>query len=230
MLGYCTMAAERVRPVPDRRELAGLPGRRLTVTAGRWEARRLDRGVRRLRRAGVRRALAPEGFPHWDRLRAAGLEPVDPWPLLRRLAPALALAWLEGRGLSPERSAVALRGRSAAELAPAALALCPRVGALALSAPGGDELEGRLRREFGAAPLADRRDGRCALALHLAPGLPRGDEPVLELWPGAPPLRGLALSAPGLPAPLPCPAEQLLAALWAAGRLRAEEVEVRAAP
>lgn len=226
VLGYCAMTEERVRPAPERGELAGLPVLRLAVTSGRWEVRRLDRGASRLRRAGVRRVLAPEGFPHWDRLRAAGLEPVDPWPLLRRLAPSLALAWLEGGGLPPERSAVALRGRSAAELAPAALALCPRVGALILSAPGGEGLEGRLRQEFGAAPLADRRGGRCALALHFAPGLPRGEEPVLELWSGAPPLRGLALSAPGLPVPPPCPAGQLLAALWEAGRLRAEEIGV----
>ena len=91
---------------------------------------------------------------------------------------------------------------------------------------GGEGLEGRLRQEFGAAPLAARRGGRCALALHFAPGLPRGEEPVLELWSGAPPLRGLALSAPGLPVPPPCPAGQLLAALWEAGRLRAEEIGV----
>src|SRR5699024_9312565 len=84
LLGYCTMTDRRVRPVPDRRELAGLPVLQLEVTEGRWALRRLDRGGRRLRRAGVRRVLTPAGFPHWGRLRALGLEPVEPWGLLRR--------------------------------------------------------------------------------------------------------------------------------------------------
>ena len=229
MLGYCAMTDRRVRPVPDRRELAGLPVLQLEVTEGRWALRRLDRGGRRLRRAGVRRVLTPAGFPHWGRLRALGLEPVEPWGLLRRLAPTLALAWLESRGLPPERSTIALRARRSADLAPAALALCPRVGALVLSAPDGEELARKLRQEFGAAPLADRRDGRCALALHFAPGLDAGGEAVLPLYDGAPLPRELVLSAPGLPSPPPCPPERLLAALWEAGRLRAEEIEVQGA-
>ncbi len=226
MLGYCTMTDRRLRPAPERGMLGQLPVYRLEVTSGRWERRRLDQGVKLLRRAGVRRVLAPEDFPYWTRLKEHGLVPPEPWGLLRRLAPQLALAWLDGHGMQPERAAVALRGARAADLTPAALALCPLVGTLVLSAPDGEALARRLRAEFGAAPVEDRRDGGAALALHFAPDLPGGGEKTLSLYPGAPLPEGLVMSAQGLPGGAVCPPELLLAALWEAGRLRPEEVRV----
>ena len=69
MLGYCTMTDRRLRPAPERGMLGQLPVYRLEVTSGRWERRRLDRGVKLLRRAGVRRVLAPAEFPYLERLK-----------------------------------------------------------------------------------------------------------------------------------------------------------------
>ena len=67
---------------------------------------RLEKAVRLLRRRGVGRVLAPEAFPHWDRLQKRGLRPVDPAPFLRAQGAQLALTALEHQGLAPRQSVV----------------------------------------------------------------------------------------------------------------------------
>ena len=129
--------------------------------AGRRPSRRaLERGARRLRRAGCRRVLAAPGFPAWALLRAAGLRPVDPGPLCAALAAPLALAWLAREGLAPERATVALAGgRVDRALFETAAALAPRVRALAVEVPREGEALLRLLeacppwRAHGAEPI-----------------------------------------------------------------------------
>jgi hypothetical protein len=223
MLGYCALTSARRPSRPERAALWGLSLWALEVTQGRWERQRLSRGAGRLARTGVRRVLAPADFPHWDVLEAAGLRRVEPAPLLRGLAPRLALGWLACRGLDPERGVVALRGSRSGELAAPAQALCPLVGGLVLSAPGSGSLARQLRANFG---LADRETGRADLALHFSPGLPDEGEPVLALWPGAPLPPGLTLSHPALSRGPACDPVPLLTALWEAGRLPLGEIVV----
>ena len=226
MLGYCVMTGERVKPLPQRGTLCTLPVLEVRVTDGRWAGRRLEKGLRELARAGVRRVLTPEDFPWWPRLRERGFTHPDPGGLLRRLAPGVALAWLDARGIPRRRAAVALRGNSAAALRPAALALCGQVGGLTLSAPGGDELEGELWRQFGAAVLPDGGKKGADLALVLTPGVPAGPAPALELYPGCGPPDGLTMDWEGLPPAGACPRDWLLAALWETGRLDPERVRL----
>ena len=130
--------------------LGQLPVYRLEVTSGRWERRRLDRGVKLLRRAGVRRVLAPAEFPYWERLKEHGLVPPEPWGLLRRLAPQLALAWLDSRGMRPERAAVALRGARASD---------PDAGRSGAVSSGGNA--GPVRSGRGGARPAAEGGVRC---------------------------------------------------------------------
>ena len=127
---------------------------------GRWEQRRLERAASLLRAQGVCRVLKVRGFEHWEMLRRWGLEPVEPLPLYRAMAPALVLAALERSGNSPERATVTLRGAAAkGDLTRTAQLLCPRVRRLIIDAPaGGRELAGRLYWEFGAGVAVGREE------------------------------------------------------------------------
>jgi len=190
---------------------------------GFWGRRRLRRAGRGLRRGGALRVLAP--FDLLPLLGGFGLRPVDPGPFLRAQAPALALAALERRGLSPDRCEVALRGvRADRDMARAAQALCPLVRGVIIDAPrGGAELARQLRREYGVAVLPPGERGQAALVF--PEGRPMGEEAALELFGLRPRLAGLTLSAPGLEGPdredLP-----LLSALWEGGKLGAGDVKI----
>ena len=206
---------------PHRTERWGLPVWQVQVRPGGWrEKGRLRAAARRLARHGVRRALAPPEFAHWALLREQGLRPVDPVPFLRFYAGELALAALARRGVPPRLGAVALRGRRAdRDMVRAAEFLCPRVRALAISAPqGGAELADWLRREYGVPVCPDGPEAGAAVCFDGAASAGGDWELILD---GVPRLAGLRPRA----ADLGVEGENLplLAALWETGRLNGLE-------
>ena len=212
---------------PQRALLYGLPVLRCQADPeGFWGERRLKRAGRSLCAGGAVRALVPAGFDRWPLLLKLGLRPVDPGAFLRAQAAPLAASLLERQGLAPDRATVALRGRRAdGEMLRAALALCPRVRRLTISAPqGGEELAAWLRREYGLPILP--ADAPAQAALLLQPGTEPEDAnpcPALTLFGPEPDLAGLRLSAPDL-APTDREDLPLLSALWEGGRLGPEQL------
>ena len=209
--------------------LYGLPVLRCQADPeGFWGERRLKRAGRSLCAGGAVRALVPAGFDRWPLLLKLGLRPVDPGAFLRAQAAPLAASLLERQGLAPDRATVALRGRRAdGEMLRAALALCPRVRRLTISAPqGGEELAAWLRREYGLPILP--ADAPAQAALLLQPGTEPEDAnpcPALTLFGPEPDLAGLRLSAPDL-APTDREDLPLLSALWEGGRLGPEQLKI----
>ena len=214
---------------PQRALLYGLPVLRCQADPeGFWGERRLKRAGRSLCAGGAVRALVPAGFDRWPLLLKLGLRPVDPGAFLRAQAAPLAASLLERQGLAPDRATVALRGRLAdGEMLRAALALCPRVRRLTISAPqGGEELAAWLRREYGLPILP--ADAPAQAALLLQPGTEPEDAnpcPALTLFGPEPDLAGLRLSAPDL-APTDREDLPLLSALWEGGRLGPEQLKI----
>ena len=214
---------------PQRALLYGLPVLRCQADPeGFWGERRLKRAGRSLCAGGAVRALVPAGFDRWPLLLKLGLRPVDPGAFLRAQAAPLAASLLERQGLAPDRATVALRGRRAdGEMLRAALALCPRVRRLTLSAPqGGEELAAWLRREYGLPILP--ADAPAQAALLLQPGTEPEDAnpcPALTLFGPEPDLAGLRFSAPDL-APTDREDLPLLSALWEGGRLGPEQLKI----
>lgn len=214
---------------PRRALLYGLPVLRCQADPeGFWGERRLKRAGRSLCAGGAVRALVPAGFDRWPLLLKLGLRPVDPGAFLRAQAAPLAASLLERQGLAPDRATVALRGRRAdGEMLRAALALCPRVRRLTISAPqGGEELAAWLRREYGLPILP--ADAPAQAALLLQPGTEPEDAnpcPALTLFGPEPDLAGLRLSAPNL-APTDREDLPLLSALWEGGRLGPEQLKI----
>ncbi len=214
---------------PRRALLYGLPVLRCQADPeGFWGERRLKRAGRSLCAGGAVRALVPAGFDRWPLLLKLGLRPVDPGAFLRAQAAPLAASLLERQGLAPDRATVALRGRRAdGEMLRAALALCPRVRRLTISAPqGGEELAAWLRREYGLPILP--ADAPAQAALLLQPGTEPEDAnpcPALTLFGPEPDLAGLRLSAPDL-APTDREDLPLLSALWEGGRLAPERLKI----
>lgn len=184
-------------------------------------ARRLERAAQAMHRAGIRRVLTSEQFPHWPRLLEAGLRPVDPEPFCQANAAGLVLAALAQNGVDPSGATVSLGGgRVTRALYHAAEALCPKVRYLALDLPDGGELAEHLRWEYGVAVLtrADMPD----VALRFAPGESRG-KTVLRLHGPQPDLSGLC---PVSNRPLPPELDRLslMALLWEMGDLPEERV------
>ena len=214
---------------PRRALLYGLPVLRCQADPeGFWGERRLKRAGRSLCAGGAVRALVPAGFDRWPLLLKLGLRPVDPGAFLRAQAAPLAASLLERQGLAPDRATVALRGRRAdGEMLRAALALCPRVRRLTISAPqGGEELAAWLRREYGLPILP--ADAPAQAALLLQPGTEPEDAnpcPALTLFGPEPDLAGLRLSAPDL-APTDREDLPLLSALWEGGRLTPGQLKI----
>ena len=214
---------------PRRALLYGLPVLRCqTDPEGFWGERRLKRAGRSLYSGGVVRALVPPGFDRCPLLLALGLRPMDPGPFLRAHAAPLTASLLERQGLAPDRATVALRGQRAdGAMLRAALALCPRVRRLTISAPpGGERLAAWLRREYGLPILP--ADAPAQAALLLQPGTEPEDAnpcPALTLFGPAPDLAGLRLAAPDL-AQEDREALPLLSALWEGGRLGPEQLKI----
>lgn len=211
---------ERGRVQPETVRVAGM--RVLCVRVkegGRGETRRLARGAKLLRRAGVRYMLEnAEGQPSLP-----GLPVVSALPLYRAVADRLVLERLGERGIVPERATVVLRGEYPdSELAAAARALCPRVRQVIVDTErGGDVLQRSLLRQFGVAvmPVQDRRDvvtvrfsGKsCAEELNLC---------------GEVDLAGLSVDAPQVVLPETLVRASTVCALWQAGLLELSQVRV----
>lgn len=230
MVGWLVPEVGRGRLRLEQIRVRGMPLLRAGVPMG-WSTRgglppAAAGGPRPCGRQGCAAILVPEGFAGWPQVVEEGLFPVDPVPLCRVLAPRLALAMLESRGVEPGQAAVLLRGRRVDRaLFETAHTLCPRVRTLALAVPdGGAELCVLLRQEYGAAVPETLGGMRADVAVDFAPVLP--DMPGnLVLCPPAPCLSGLELRArsaelPGVES-LP-----VLALLWEEGRLPLGEIEI----
>ena len=217
----------KVRTEPE--VVAGLPLLRADLCLPEnISERRLRRQLGRLRRIllrqGVRRVVFPDDFPYINML--PNLIPVEPLPLYRAAAHLLLLADLWRKGIPPARAAVRLSAPALCpELSAAAERLCPAVRRLIIDAPGGGELAARLYRSYGMPITPDGPADACA-----AFGPVKAESPgALRLYGTAPELRGLALAAPELTLPEDC-AQNLLAALWACGRVELERLAAVPAP
>lgn len=189
-----------------------------------------------LRRRGVRRAVFPKDYPHTALFARCGVAPEDDLALRMVCAPALTRAVMARLRLMPESARVALVSDVPSHaLSRAAGELSRTVRRLALCAPDGERLARALRWDCGASVSVVPPGGEIAasLAVSFAGAVPRGPGAVLCL---APKLRlvsarGTRMLAVRYAHVLPPQAEawehgQLLAALYAAGALRAEEITV----
>lgn len=206
----------------ERTQLLGLPVLRVSlVSGGYWEKHRLSRAARLLKRQGVHTVLMPKDFDRWDIFARQGLTGVNVLPLYRAMADKLVLAELKRRGVEPQKACVILRGEQVdADLARTARALCPRVRSVAIQTQwGAQHLSRELYWEFGAvAATGERGDVTVCFG---------GERQEGELGLCTQPeLLGLELQADGLTVPEELEWEPVLAALWQAGRLKAEQLYV----
>lgn len=229
MVGWIEWTHGR-KPVIARVMVQGLPLLRAELPRPRHGGTRAVRkGAKLLRREGCRRVLAQPGFAFWPELMQAGLQPVDPAPLLQAMAEPLALAGLQMKAIPASQATVALRGEWVSQpFLRCAERLCPAVRTLIISAPkGGEALRGHLWRQFGAPVLEGDTTVRADLALCFSPGWEREGEARLALYSGGLDLRGLCLCPrdavlPEGIAPLPA-----LTLLWEEGLLQPEALEIR---
>lgn len=214
----------------SRERMLGLPLLRGEVPGRTMTPRQVRRTARALRRAGVTRLLAPEGFPFWEEAAGQGLRPVETGELCRALAVPIAMAALDGDGIPHERASVVLYGeRVTRALRAAALELCPQVRQLLIEVPaGGERLQRELSWEFGLPVIEPAAVRSADLRLCFSSGgtdrIGRevdlsGDTPALgDYWFG---LQEKTL-------PTDAAALSLLAALWNSGRLERDEITVKA--
>lgn len=231
MIGYLTLPQGRtlrVKFFPER--ILDMPFLHAEVPEP-WKPWRLKRVAKTLRRKGVKRVLVPKGFEDWSILGAAGLGRVETGEFCRFLARPIALAALQSAGLCPEESTVVLRGeRVTRAMRMSALALCPAVKSLLISAPiGGAGLQSELHREYGVPALEDGPARRIDLALHFAPAAGGGNR-VVELSGPNPNLEAFSFELRGTTLPDDCQQLPLLAALWESGRLESGEIVVLPSP
>ena len=226
MVGRLVLVREKGRRPLEETELGPLRVLRAAVSGPEglapWRLRRrIRRAERALARAGAGRVILGADFPCGERLTL--LRPVDPLPLWRGAADALALGALEAEGVDRRRGRVALSApRLCAELERTAERLCPLVRGLLIDAPGGEDYARYLQARWGlpVTPPAAGADVTAAFG----PGGGRWGR-TLELYAGGT-LNGLALRAEGLELPEDC-ADQVLALLWERGELRRENLRCR---
>lgn len=166
--------------------------------------------AKKLRCAGVRQAVFPPDYPYADVFARRSIAVPPLAPLYCATAHAIVLCCMERMGLQPRRAEVMLAARQVSpELRSLAFRLCGEVRYVSLAVPwGGEELAQELRRSRGVAPrfrpdlivsFDGTEAGENALTL---------DEELQVEYDSALPGR-------------------LLAALFASGMLRAEELRVR---
>lgn len=195
--------------------------------------RRVASAARKFQRLGIRRVVLPEVFAYEALLARRDLEPVDTLTLRRELASELVRRGLEDRELSGGRVAVSSDTMSA-ELVRTVTELALRCRYVLLDVPfGGEELAGRLRREYGVSLLLapDRAQLEAAEALVLfAPrtDLRRDNPVVVEAYRGAAAPLPTLLLPPAMEEQLPagCCRTQLLAALRESGALRPGQISL----
>ncbi len=229
MVGQLAYVTDKGRARLEEGMLGPLPVLRWTVYEppglASWQLeRRLRRAERALIRAGAGRVVLGRDFPYGDRLTR--LRRVDPLPLWRWAAQALALGALEAEGLEPRRGRVALSApRLCSELERTAEGLCPQVRALLIDAPGGADYARYLQARFGLPVTPPAAGAQVTVAF--GPGGGRWGRSV-ELYEGGA-LGGLRLTAERVELPPDC-ADQVLALLWERGEVRPEELRVAWGP
>lgn len=210
-------------------------GPRTPETALGW---RVSSAARRMRRAGVTRAVLPDGFPCKAQLERQGIRPVSTLALRRRLAADWVRQSLAERGMSPGGARVAVSAaQMTGELVRTVTELSLRHRYVLLDVPyGAEELCRRLRREYGVSLLLgpDREQLEEADAVVLfdpRTDLRRRSGVTLPLYDEGAPMGGLSLP-PALEERLPEGAGrgQLLAALLETGALRPGQVTASASP
>lgn len=214
----------------SRERLLGLSLLRGEIPGSALTPRRVRRTARALRKAGVVRVLAPEGFPLWEEVLAQGLRPVETGELCRALAVPVALAALAGDEVPLRQASVTLQGdRVTRALRAAAMELCPQVRQLLVEVPaGGEELQRELNREFGLPVVEGGPERWTHLTLCFSPPGEGRRGRIVDLSGETPGLAEYRFNLregalPGDAAALP-----LLAALWASGRLERGDITVQA--
>lgn len=186
-----------------------------------------DRAARYLRRHGVKRAVFPAEYPYRERFVRRGIVPHGDAALRQEKAAELALYALEKAASSPGNARVALLATSpSGALEKTAFALVPRLRYLTICAPEADRLARMLRWDWGVSVHTLRRGAPVCADLAVV-----FDD---AEWPCVCPCLRLKRAAVRFSAPLPAESEiwergELIAALFAAGALRAEKIGVQMA-
>jgi len=191
--------------------------------------RRIAAAAKRLRRLGVNRLVLPEAFPYRKELERWGLEPVSTLSLRQALA-ADWVGWqLAERGITGARVAVSA-DRLTGEVVRTVTELVLRYRYVLLDLPyGGEELDRRLRREYGVSlllnPGPEQLEGADALLMFA----PRDccAPAALRLYDEGGAMPPLVLP-PTLEAKLPAGADrgQLLAVLRESGVIRPGQIGI----
>ncbi len=197
--------------------------------------RRVLAAAKRLHKAGVTRAVLPEGFPFREQLEKYGIRPVSTLSLRRALAADWVRAAMEEKGLSGGSAKLAVcAAQLTGELVRTVTELSLRNRYVLLDLPyGGEDLCRQLRREYGVSlllgPAREQVEGAEVLLLFdRREDLRRTNPVVLPLYEdeeaAVPPL---ALP-PALEEQLPAGADrgQMLAALREAGAVRPGQIAV----
>lgn len=193
----------------------------------------LLRAAKWLQKAGVRRCVFPEGLAENAAFLRRGIRPVEPLPLLRRLAAPWALCELKGRGVGESCTAAVAADRWSRDVEESVTALALRLRYAAVDCPGSERLARTLRGEYGVSlrsPTRERLEQAEALVLFAPrPELRQKNPVVLRLYPGGAQALPTLLAPPKTEADLPAGADRpaLLCALWQGGALRAEEIQVK---
>lgn len=198
-------------------------------TPERLLCRRIAAAGKRLRRLGVTRLVLPEDFPYRKELERWGLEAVSTVSLRQALATDWAAWQLAERGITGARVAVSA-DRLTGEVVRTVTELVLRYRYVLLDLPyGGEELDRRLRREYGVSLLLGPGQEQLEDADALLLFAPRDCcAPVaLRLYDEGFPMPPLALP-PTLEAKLPAGVNrgQLLAVLWESGVIRPGQIGI----
>lgn len=194
--------------------------------------RRCASAARLLKKADVGRAVLPLDAPCEEVFVRQGIRPVGDTALRRELAAELVSFAMAEHGLAPGGATVAVTAeRLSAEVIRAVTALCRRSRYMLLSVPyGGEAFCREMRRTHGVSVLLDPTAEQLEQADVLVqfgarPDLKPKNKVTLPLYAGAAGAFSWSASVPGQGEPEERTA--LLAALWEAGVLRPECLEVR---
>lgn len=115
----------------------------------------------------IHRVITPTHFPYWENL--SPLRPYDPLPVLQSLGGELLLAQLKKRRIDPQKTTVALVGKTVTEsLGTVAHNIAPFVEHIIIDTQeGGDFLREELFYRFGLAPCYGRE--KATVCLYFSP-------------------------------------------------------------
>ncbi len=206
------------------------------------EKRRLRRAARLMERAGVRRALFPEGFSETGLFESCGVQAAQDGYLRTVMAAEIARRMMDAQGFAPTETCVALIGDAMTPaLRRTLMELALRVRYTLLSAGGGGgESCSVLRREYGVSVLRNAGEEqlrRADVVLTFGKASPCGKEGCLWLPFGEVTKaegyenalrRVTCLASPAIEAALPdgCSRSALLSVLLELGAVRPNELEV----